>query len=362
MKKFFNLSLSVLVATFAFVSCSKNDNIVPENQDKGNQAVMTINFDNAKTRAVGAPSGEATITEGTILVFRTGTGILDGMVTFNSIVNPVQVRITAGTRDVYVVANTGINYSSIQNVSDLKNFVNKYALSTIVATGTSLPMSGAALSQNATNATLTTPTNVVVNLQYMCSKVNIKWDLASLNPSMSTFVVTGAYVMNVPSSTDAFAFGSDNLTQYSTAFSTGLSSFASFSTSSYYPSTPYTNAYLAALNLTDLTSNGNGNNYFYVFENNAVSLKPTIVVIQGTVTDAGVNTTYYYPIVINGQQNTSGGDNTYKVVRGQSYSVTAKIKGFGNTDPYEPITNAAIDVTIVPASWPAVINISQTFE
>lgn len=362
MKKFFNLTLSLLAAILVLVSCSKNDSFTPENQDKGSEAMMTINFENAKTRAVGTPIGESTISEGTILVFRTGSGILDGMVTFSSIANPVQVKISAGIRDVYVVLNTGIDYSLIQNVSDLKNYATKYALSSILAVGTSLPMSGSALSQNATAATLTAPAAVTVTLQYVCSKVNIKWDLSSLNPDMNRFTVTGAYIMNVPSSTDAFAFGTDNLTQYSIDFSTGLGSFSSFTSGAFYPNAPYTNSYLANLNLTDLTVNGNGNNYFYILENDpAISIKPTIVVIQGTVTDAGVTTTYYYPIVINGLQNTSSGDGTGKVIRGHSYLVTAKIKGFGSTNPYEPITNAMMNVTIVPASWPAVINIDQTF-
>lgn len=362
MKKFFNLPLSLLATTLVLASCSKKEIITPENLDKGKDAVMTINFDNSKTRGVGTPSGEATIANGTILVFRTGSGILDGMATFTSVASPVEVKITAGTRDVYVVANTGIDYSSIQNVSGLKDFATKYALSAIQSAGTSLPMSGAALSQNAVGATLSSPASVTVNLQYVCSKVNIAWDLSSLNTDMSSFTVTGAYVMNVPSSTDAFAFGTDNLTKYSTAYLTGLSTHASFTAGAFYPGSPFTNTYTASLNLTDLTSTGNGNNYFYIFENDpSTSLKPTIVVIQGTATDGGVTTTYYYPIVINGLQNTTGSDNTGKVIRGQSYSVTAKIKGFGNTDPYEPITNAAMNVTIVPASWPAVINISQTF-
>lgn len=363
MKNFFNLPLSLLAATLALASCSKTDDAIAENQDKGNQALMTINFENTKTRAVGIPTGEATINEGTILVFRTGSGILDGMSTFNNVTSAVSVKITAGTRDVYVVANTNLDFSTVQNVADLKNFTNKYALSTISSVGTSLPMSGQSLAQNASNASVQTPANITVTLQYMCSKINIAWDVTSLNPSMSTFTVTGAYVMNVPSLTDAFAFGTDNLTKYSTAFLTGINDFSSFTSGAFYPNTPYTNSHLSDLNLTDWTANGNGNNYFYVLENNpSVSLKPTIVVIQGTVNDGGVATTYYYPIVINGLQNTNSGNSTGTVIRGQSYLVKATIKGFGNTNPYEPITNAAMDVTIIPASWPAVININQTFE
>lgn len=364
MKKLFNLSLSLMATALVFASCSKSDDSDPGNQDKGSQAVMTIKFDNPETRAVGTPTNESTITEGTVMVFRTGSGILDGMQTFTSVTNPITVKITAGTRDVYVVANTGISFTSVQNVSDLKNFTSKYALSTISATGTSLPMSGSALSQNATTATVTTPATATVQLQYMCSKVNIAWNTTNLNPDLSTFTVTDAYIMNVPSVTDCFAFGTNNLTSYSTSFSTGLSSPASFSSGAYYPVSPYTNTYTAALELgtSNITTQNNGNNYFYIFENNVVA-SPTIVVIQGTATDTGtgITTTYYYPIVINGTQNTASGDGTATVVRGQSYLVTATIKGFGNTNPYEPITNAAMNVTIIPASWSPVININETF-
>lgn len=346
-----------------FASCNKSDEIVPGNEDQGISAMMTIKFDNPETRAVGTATNESQITSGTVMVFRNGSGILDGMQAFTDIANPIRVKITAGTRDVYVVANTGVDFSTVQNVSDLKDFAHKYSLSAISANGANLPMSGSALAQNATAATLTNPANATVTLQFMCSKVNIAWNTANLNPDMLSFVPTDAYVMNVPSATDCFAFGTDNLTQYSTAFSTGYSSFASSTSAAYYPASPYTNAYVAALELgsaNTITAN-NGTNYFYIFEN-SVAASPTIVVIQGTVTDKGVPTTYYYPIVINGAQNTTSGDGTATIVRGKSYLVTATIKGFGNTDPYQPITNAALDVTIVPASWSPVINIDQTFD
>lgn len=362
MKKLINLSLSLIATVLVLTSCNKSDNSGTETQDKGAEAEMTIKFDNSQTRGVGTPTNESVITEGTVLVFRTGSGILDGMQTFTDITNPIRVKITAGTRDVYVVANTGINFAPVQNVSDLKNFASKYSLAAISATGADLPMSGSALSQNATSATIASPATATVTLQYMCSKVNIAWNTTNLNPDMTTFVVTDAYVMNVPSVTDCFAFGTDNLTKYSTAFSTGVTNHASFTSGAYYPASPFTNTYTANLELgsSNVTSTNNGNNFFYIFEDNVVA-SPTIVVIQGTVTNNSVTTTYYYPIVINGSQNTNSGDGTATVIRGQSYLVTATIKGFGNTNPYEPITNAAMDITIIPASWSPVININETF-
>lgn len=361
MKAITNLSLSMLAISMLFASCNKSGESVNQDNDKGTTAMMTIKFDNPPVnRGVGTPTGESTITEGTVLVFRTGTGILDGMATFTSIANPIPVKITAGTRDVYVIANTGIDFMPIQNVSDLKNYT-KYALSAIHADGSNLPMSGVALAQNATSATVATPATATVTMQFMCSKVNIAWNTTSLNAALSSFVVTNAYIMNVHSTTDCFAFGTDNLTAYSTAFLTGLNNPSGFNAGAYYPNLSFTNAYNANLEFgTSHLASDSGNNFFYIFEDNVVT-SPTIVVIQGTVTDAGVTTTYYYPIVINGAQNTNSGDGTATVVRGQSYLVTATIKGFGNTNPYEPITNASMDVTIIPASWSPVININETF-
>lgn len=355
MKKLMNLSLSLMVTALALVSCSQSDEMPIEDQDKGAEAVMTVNFENPKSRASGTPTGESNITSGTIMVFRAGSGILDGMKTFTSIGTPINVKITAGQRDVYVVANTGISFASITNVADLKNMASKYALTSISATGTALPMSGkTATTVNASSATIATPATASVTLNYMCSKVSIVWDLSALNQSLTGFTVKKVYVMNVPSVTDCFAFSPDILTTYSTAYSTGKINPQTFSASSYYPATPFTNAYLASLELDPAGTSGD--NFFYVFENN-VTASPTIAVIEGTL---GA-TTYYYPIVINGSQNSANENTTATVTRGRAYKVTAKIKGFGNTDPYEPIVNASMDVTIIAPQWTP-IAIDQTFE
>lgn len=343
-------------------SCSQSDEPSIVNKDKGSPAVMTINFNNPapEGRAVGAPVNESNITDGTVMIFRSSTGVLDGMKTFTSVASPITVPITAGTRDVYVVANTGLDFSLVQNVSDLKNLTTKYALSSISATGTALPMSGSVLNQNATAATTTNHATATVQMTYMCSKVKISWDLTALNANMTNFTVTGAYIMNVPSETDCFAFGSDNLTTYCQSFVTGLNNPSTFNTGFYYPVTPYTNAYDANLALTSPASNS-GNNFFYIFENK-LAAHPTIVVVQATVQGNSGTTTYYYPIVINGTQNTNSGDGTATVLHGKYYSVTAKIKGFGNDDPYDPVVNAFMDVTITLPAWGPIITIDETFE
>lgn len=358
MKKYFYLSLAAIATTFMLASCSQSTPNVDLGEDKGAPALLTVKFDNPTiTRASGTPTGESNITSGTILVFRASTGVLDGMGTFTA-TGVTNVKITAGQRDVYVVANTGLDFSTIANVSQLENLTNKYALTSISATGTALPMSGkTATTVDASAATVASPAQATVTLNYMCSRVKINWDITNLNTSMAGFSVTKVYMMNVPISTDCFATAPDDLTTYTTGFATGLVNPSNFSTGVYYPVFPLTNTYNTALELDPAGTSGD--NFFYIFENSNAD-SPTIVVVEGKVG----TTTYYYPIVINGTQNDTGGsgDNTATVVRGKDYSVKAIIKGFGNEDPYDPIIKAALDVTIVAPSWSPVLTIDQTFE
>lgn len=354
-KPFLSLMAMVLVAT----SCSESDDqkVDPE---VGASAQLVVKFDNPATRSSGtASTDEDVITSGTILVFRSGSGILDGRANFTSIAAPTTVGITAGTRDVYVVANaTGTDFGAVQNVADLKNMTAKYAYASINQTGANLPMSGVALNQNATAATVANPTAVTVAMEYMVSKVTIEWELSTTNTDIDGLTITDAYLLNVPVVSDCFDFSPDDLTSYSTGYQYGRASITGFS-GSYLPASPaYTNVRNADLDLTPVASGGN---FFYIFENK-ITASPTIVVVEGDLLDPHTNitTTYFYPIVINGTQNTSGGDGTASVVRGKYYTVKATINGLGNTDPYEPILPAAMNVTITAPAWtPALIE--QTF-
>lgn len=358
MRKLIKSTLSLMAIALLATSCSESDDqkIDPE---AGTNAQMVVKFNNPTTRSSGTATDEDVITSGTILVFRSGSGILDGKANFTSIAAPITVGITAGTRDVYVVANaTGTDFSAVQNVSELKNLTAKYAYSSIDQTGASLPMSGVALNQNATAATVGSPTAVTVTMEYMVSKVTIEWELSTTNTDIDGLTITDAYLLNVPVVSDCFAFSPDDLASYSTGYQYGRASIGSFS-GTYLPASPtYTNVRNADLDLTPVASGGN---FFYIFENK-ITASPTIVVVEGDLLDSNTNltTTYFYPIVINGTQNTSGGDGTASVVRGKHYTVKATINGLGGTDPYEPITPAAMNVTITAPVWtPALIN--QTF-
>lgn len=352
-------------------SCSQNDE-VSETTEPGNPALLKVTLSSeGNTRASGAPvtNDESKIGQGIILVFR-GTGlnpVLDGKSTFDFSTSgntPVTVNITAGaSRHVYVIANISnpADFNNVTRVSDLYNLANKYQL-TAMRTGTNLGMSGFVENINAASATTASPATATVQLHFLGSRVHIDWDLSQLPTNMTGFTITGAYLLNVKSQSDYFAAPSTYLTANVNSFLRGKNDISAFS-GSYLPIAPATNTYDAALMIADLNADkGFANNYFYIFENN--SMAPTIVGLEGKI---GAET-YYYPIVINGDQNGSGtggntnsGNKSLVVQRGNIYNVKAIIKGFGNNDPYAPLSKGAINVTITPATWNPAIQIDQEF-
>lgn len=359
MKKLIYSSLAFIALVCFSTSCSQSDTPGTPDDNSGDPAVMTIRFEQPMSRTVGTPvyADESAITQGMVFVFNSSTGFLDGTATFTSVANPVTVSITAGVRDVYVVANANpANFSTVAQVSDLYNITNKCTFASM--TGTNLPMSGYKLAVQATNATIASPATATVPLNFVCARVTIQWDLSQLPTYMAGFTVTDAYLLNVKASSDYFSSASTvALTSNVSAYLYGKASIQGF-TGTYLPALTYTNTYNAGLDLTDVTTNGNNKNYFYVTENSVVA-SPTLVVVEGTFTENNVTTTYYYPIVINGNLN-SGGNNSSAVSRGNAYNVKAIIKGFGNVDPYDPIVNANLDVTITTATWTPQ-TITQTF-
>lgn len=354
------------------VSCSKSDDgSNSEIPEVGTPAMLRVDLksiiDNS-TRATGNPTriNESFIGLGTIMVFKAGAGnnILDGYANFNFTtgVTSVLVPITAGPRDIYVVANNTLSdFHNVTQVSDLYNLTSKLDLNS--QNGDHLAMSGFTLGVNASAATVASPATASVNLSFVPSRVSIDWDLSQLPPVMAGFVVTRAYLLNVKSMSDWFSPASNiSLTQHVNSFFNGLGDTFAFS-GSYLPVPPATNAFNPILQMNDVTTEkGFANNYFYILENS--STFPTIVVIEGLL---GGNT-YYYPIVINGDLNgtgpggsINGGDKSSTVTRGNIYNVRAIIKGFGTTDPYAPLSPAALDVTITTASWNPIVVIDQEF-
>lgn len=369
MKKFYFWAIAL--SGLLLASCNKEEAIVDESLNPGAPAKMEIRLkgDVNSKATLPNPLDESKIAKGIVFVFR-GTGanpVLDGKATFDFSTlpaNPVSVAITAGpNRHVYVIANISneADFAGVNKLSDLYNLTNKYQL-TAMRTGTNLGMSGFVQNIDASAATTAIPVPVIVPLHFLGSQVHMDWDITAAQLLYPGFTITAAYLLNVTSQSDYFAAPGTYLSANVNTYLRGKSDVTAF-TGSYKPIAPATNTYDAALLMANLaTDKGFLANSFYVLENN--SPYPTIVVLEGTYN----STVYYYPIVINGDQNGSGvggivnpGDKSSTVTRSNIYNVKAYISGLGNNDPYEPLVKGSMNVTIVTATWNPVIFIDQEF-
>lgn len=366
------LFLLSAVAMVALTGC-KRDRNSQEDSEGGLPAMMEINFigDQIGGKAVGIPNEvtEATINKGVVLVFRGSDAdpSLDSRTNFDFTgSNPSLVRasITRGIRQVYVVANVNpADFAGVYKLSDLQHLSNKLTLSAFRNSG-SLPMSGFVQNVDASGSTTQNPLKVTVQLGFIGSRVHVDWDDSQL-PVGAT--VTGAVLLNVPAKSEYIATpngsgGYNPLTYGILDYLQGIGNVSMF-TGAHLPSAAgvsgTSNNHDTELFI--LTQNkGFDQNYTYVFENG--SPKPMIIAIQGTYNA----NTVYWPIVINGAFNGSGGSNTgdgsATVKHGMIYKVKAILKAnVGYEDPYSPVNPGAIDVEILPASWLATIRIDQEF-
>lgn len=360
---------ATVLSLLALISCKKDVDPSVDNGG-GEKGVITVTLkgsdspSNSSTKVSGAPtvSTENAVKKGMIFVFR-GSGAnpnLDGKASFDftsTAISAVNVPITKGVRQVYVVANIDpANFTSINNLSDLYNVTNKLTL-TAFRTGGALAMSGFV-----NDVDLTTATTVTVPLKFIGSRIHVDWDISNLVPGLvGNVTIQGAAILNVKTASNYLATPITSTTYYSltkdlNSYAQGYASTLPRTfTGSYLPTgTGVTNDYDAVLNVAP-ADKGFGSNYTYIFENN--SPFPTIVTIYGTYN----GTTYYWPIVINGALNTSSGDGTASVMRGNIYNVKANIKGLGHSDPYTPLSPGTVDVTITTATWNPVLTINQDF-
>lgn len=362
------LLAAVALTGLLLSSCSKGE-VTDNSMEPGAPAKMKLLIQGDQFTKATLPDyvNESKITKGMVFVFR-GTGsnpVLDGKASFDytNAVIPVSVNITAGnSRHVYVVANIDNenDFASVIKMSDLYNLTTKYQL-TAMRTETALGMSGYVNNVNASTATISAPVVVPVVMSFLGSRISIDWDATGASLAFPGFQVTGAYLLNVKSQTDYFSAPTTYLTANVNSYLRGTSDISTFR-GSYLPAAPATNVYDSALAMANIgTDKGFLSNSFYVLENNSPA--PTIVVIEAT---QGGNT-YYYPIVINGDQNGSGtgslinpGDKSSAIKRGNIYNVKAYINGLGNDDPYEPLQKGALSVVITTATW-APVSIDQEF-
>lgn len=410
-KRYLETILVPLIITICIFSCSNEyvmDSDINEGKDKIYLAISLSSSDKEETsenetRSTGTPdnSAESKIYSLVVLVFKSDNGVLDG---YKSIPRKIDVltgtgyeeidevkgvALTAGTREIYVVANAPDNYfSSISNigVSTITDFKNAYEnLSTqgqyanLGETNTEdpdLPIGGVAPSDWKTNLTMCGYNQVVCSAQdeqqylgYTANGgrpdgVSDGYVLNGMNPfylerlvarvafKKITFALPSQLQFEAGYPTNVYEYALDSifLLNAKTAsyfvskdniplagnFGHGnnngyrflQNSFSNISTGSIF--TDYLEEPINSSSY-DIESN-HSPLWFYVFENDVQA--PTYFVISvrydfiSTLDDKAKTVKYYYPVVINANGIANGANHNY-IRRNYQYGITAVIRNLG---------------------------------
>ncbi|WP_084608556.1 fimbrial protein [Xylanibacter oryzae] len=373
------LLMSVLLSIGLLTSCSSSDTVETAENTGPHKFQLTLQGAQysieTKTQAAD-PSDETKINNVIVGVFNSD-GTIDN-ITMPSLdgSNKTTVTATSSNPDIIVVANVpSTTFAGVTNKTDFLSKTENLSItaSTGYNAGTFTAVSETAGTQNVQSAlyipmvgskSVTAGSNsAVVSLYRMVSRISIK--------GISTeFDATGAYSGATFVPTEIFMSGAPSTSTFLTPWESGTPA----------AGTPTVSATLlngenAPIGATFLTSGTiasalvpyTANHFFYVYPNTVydgttIAKNKIRLIIKGTFTPkVGNAVTVYYPIVIGRSQagTTITGDASGKagtsalggVLPNQTYTLTAKIKSEGITDPTKDINPANIDVTVSVASW-----------
>lgn len=355
-----------------------------------------------------------------VLIFKSSTGELDGYKSINreiidvsgknydkeyKEINEIQeINLTAGERDIYVVANAPDNYFS--SVKDLPSFNTKYEelstqglydhLGTTVGVPGGDPIGGVGASDLNTNLTMCgylrnilfnntedhhylgytenggLPVGVsegyVLNagkafvLERLAARVAIQKIEFQLPTSLEfekgyptnsyTYQIDSVFILNAKTASSFYVnksislsefFGHGNQIGFTHLSKSSYSSIInSKSTYTDYLNEPlFTNEYDITVNDRPL--------WFYLFENNESTQYPTSFVIaakfnfRSSIDNTLKTTKVYYPIIVNANGITSGAADHNYIKRNYQYGIKVKIKGLGSF--YDPSNISTIRST-----------------
>lgn len=368
MKKNF-LFLVGIGVLLAMSSCSKDEeNLVVKS---GEPATLSLNIKGSTvgTRVGGTLIGEnADNNIGNIAVgvFRDDGDALDGLAdaienvsvsevtpatTPRSFSIPAgsEIKVTAGIRDIIVVAN-----ASAADIAELKTATTKdiFLKKVLVLADKNqdkakLLMTGL---KEDVNVTKGNPNSISLEVTRLVARVQ----LVSLKSSFTNSYSSA--VLNV-----------DRIFLHNALFNcpvdVSVPNPKSFYTGWDAAPTPYDETY--DVNLKDVTTyslTGNpttsyltSNHYFYTFPNGLSDpAKATKLVISGTYYPNGIlGTSYYvyYPIVVNGDAISGNTHTGIGLERNYVYSISAIIFRPGVLDPDKPLDPASISLTITVTDW-----------
>ena len=375
-------------------SCSNDDNVGdggPEGQ--GKSASLTISIKNPSgTRAIDnattpMASDDNTVTNLTAYVFD-GNGACLASKYFSTTTHEhdgfsrVKIDgITTAAAEVYVVANAG-NQETLAAVGSAKTaliaktqtlgsqFTKRWATGSVVISSTDWTASG-------TDGTMSA--HVDATLEFMAARIVVKVvnGMTGYDASDAAKIkLDSVGVLSVISESLLFE-NAGSLVPGTKAYWTGLD------VSNFTSTTETKNPLLADQydNTTNATSPADQTFYYYVYENDATTAAelPTIVTVQGVVTDlagdgSNVKKTFYYPVHLAGYEsfttNPNSADLSKGVERGKSYEITITIKadptetggnGGGTIDPLIPVQDGEILLDIKIEDW-VPVTLGKTFD
>ncbi len=323
-------------------------NVVKDYEKQVNDIqILVFNNDNAGNNQQGAIQGYARITS-------SGSG--EAQKSGNLI------KVQAGKKRVYAVANCKDDLSTIANIQQLEEW--QIQLEDNSTTATEGFIMAGFTDKNSNNADLVVSAgetaNVSISLNRFTSRialVRVENDLASTygdlvidqvflsnvvgNQNISGSEAISAWYnpqgrVNEQTPNSAHIIGSSDdmiatcptLTYNGTALTVKKGSPQVYTTEN-SKHTPYMLYAYPNNTATDVTS----------YQSNFSGAKTRLILSARIKTDGANYTRFYYPVVIPALE------------RNKSYDVSVKISGFGVTDPQEVISKGAIDATVTVSDW-----------
>lgn len=411
-----------MCAIAALASCSQNDDEVPGGSDSNAPEAKVIlklagSGEQVNSRAAGVPGDldakNGTVNDLTVFIFnQTGTVITKKFIGTPSAVGANSISTTTDAKRVAVVANTGDLtgagglFASVASEDALKAVVSDMLKAPSNPTGDlthkddNLYMSGVndlgAFSDdgNGSQSASVTVALHFPSVRLSLTKISFNGGTVKDNKYVekdqfattadANFTIDRVYLMNVQRTTHflpATTNGSDYITQDLKKYTGGVtwsSPWTGTAPNEYQPNNEYTIetgfATGSGLAKDEISSIG----HWYTFANTGVSditNHPTALVVEvrwrkvqadataNPVVNEEVQTLYFTTYF--------GGGDKAELEAGKSYSVALKLNGNfkpsnsggsgggGTTDPSKPTVNSSVEVTVTPASWQVVPEISK---
>lgn len=410
--------LLLMCAIVALASCSKNDDGIPGGGSDAPEAKVILklagNGDLVASRVAGLPSNEelatsnGTISNLMVFIFNNTGTVITKQYFASPGAGPNEVSTTTDAHDVAVIANAGENmFTTVASKAALKAVLaNMLAgdnpTDAVTQKDNNLYMSGVGtLSAFTEQADKSMKATVTVPLNYLSARIQLKQitfngkdvkdnkyvQLAAFaGDDAANFTITRVYLMNVQRATHflpATDAGTDYIVQGDKQYTGGVAwndPWTGTAPNQFKNNNEYTiEAGPAVFQATTNTISNIG--HWYTFANIGVgniANHPTALVVEvkwrkvkkddaaSPAVAEEIQTLYFTTYF--------GGGDKDELLPGNVYTVSLALNGNfkptsdggsgggGTTDPSKPTVNSSVEVTVTPATWTLVPEISKEWK